>query len=238
MRSKILLLSLMALLFGFNILSAQKAVRQKANKKATISGIVVDAEKNPVSQALVMVDGESTGRLTNDNGMYKVRVSSSAKMLGVSVINLHFSEEPINGRKKIDFRFDNYTVQEPVVPGSGDEDVDIGYGTVKKKNNTNSSTVIDGQNNRYASYQNIYDMISGEMPGVQVVGRSIRIQGTSTINSGAEPLLVVDGVTVSSIDNINPRMVKSVEVLKGTGAAIYGSRGANGVVLITLVGRK
>ena len=238
MKSKILILSLMALLFGFNILSAQKADKQKADKKATISGIVVDAEKNPVKRAMVMVDGESTGRLTNDKGMYKVRVSSSAKMLGISVINLHYSEEAINGRKKIDFKFDNYTVQEPVVPESGDEDVDIGYGTVKKKNNTNSSNVIDGQNKRYASYQNIYDMISGEVPGVQVVGRSIRIQGTSTINSGTEPLLVVDGVTVSSIDNINPRMVKSVEVLKGTGAAIYGSRGANGVVLITLVGRK
>ena len=238
MKLKILILSLTALLFGFNILSAQKADKQKSNKKATISGIVVDAEKNPVKRAMVMVDGESTGRLTNDKGMYKVRVSSSAKMLGISVINLHYREEAINSRKKIDFRFDNYTVQEPVVPESGDEDVDIGYGTVKKKNNTNSSNVIDGQNRRYASYQNIYEMISGEVPGVQVVGRSIRIQGTSTINSGAEPLLVVDGVTVSSIDNINPRMVKSVEVLKGTGAAIYGSRGANGVVLITLVGRK
>ena len=238
MKLKILILSLTALLFGFNILSAQKADKQKSNKKATISGIVVDAEKNPVKRAMVMVDGESTGRLTNDKGEYKVRVSSSAKMLGISVINLHFSEEVIKGRKKIDFRFDNYTVQEPVVPESGDEDVDIGYGTIKKKNNTNSSNIIDGQNKRYTSYQNIYEMISGEVPGVQVVGRSIRIQGTSTINSGAEPLLVVDGVTVSSIDNINPRMVKSVEVLKGTGAAIYGSRGANGVVLITLVGRK
>jgi len=93
-------LSLTALLFGFNILSP-KADKQKSNKKATIFGIVVDAEKNPVKRAMVMVDGESTGRLTNDKGMYKVRVSSSAKMLGISVINLHYREEAINSRKRL-----------------------------------------------------------------------------------------------------------------------------------------
>jgi len=222
----------------FNITSAQKAGQQNANKKVTISGIVLDAKQNPVTQAMVMVDGKSTGKLTNDKGIYKIKVPSSAKILGISVINIHYIEEVINGRKKIDFKFDNYTGPELPETGSIDEDVDIGYGTIKKKNNTSSSNLIDGQNKRYASYQNIYEMISGEVPGVQVVGRSIRIRGTSTINSGTEPLLVVDGVTVSNIDNILPRMVKSVEVLKGTDAAIYGSRGSNGVVLITLVGRK
>jgi TonB-dependent SusC/RagA subfamily outer membrane receptor len=225
------------LLTGFNTTLAQKATKQPTGKKVTISGIVVDAENNPLTGGMVIVDGESTGILTNNKGMYKVRVSSSAKLLGISVINVHLLEEAINGRKKVDFRFGNYT-QKMILTGSNDEDVDIGYGSVKKKNNTNSSNAIDSQNKKYASYQNIYDMISGEIPGVQVVGRSIRIQGISSINSGTGPLLVVDDVMVSTIDNILPRMVKSIEVLKGTGAAIYGSRGANGVVLITLVGRK
>jgi TonB-dependent SusC/RagA subfamily outer membrane receptor len=77
-------------------------------------------------------------------------------------------------------------------------------------------------------------MIKGEVAGVEVIGTSIRIRGTSSLMSGTQPLLVVDGVTVNSIDNILPMMVKSIEVLKGSGAAIYGSRGANGVILITL----
>ena len=99
------------------------------------------------------------------------------------------------------------------------------------------ATIIGyGANDKYASYQNIYDMIRGEIPGVQVNGKSILIQGPSSINLSTEPLLVVDGITVSSIDDISPTMVKSIEVLKGAAASVYGSRGSNGVILISLRG--
>lgn len=77
-------------------------------------------------------------------------------------------------------------------------------------------------------------MLRGEVPGVQVYGKSIKIQGASSFIASTEPLLVVDGVAVSTIDDIQPRMVKSIEVLKGSAATIYGARGANGVILITL----
>ena len=78
-------------------------------------------------------------------------------------------------------------------------------------------------------------MLRGEVPGVQVNGTSIRIQGASSLTLSTEPLFVVDGVTVNSIDHILPQMVKSIQVLKGSSAAIYGSRGANGVLLINLI---
>ena len=81
-------------------------------------------------------------------------------------------------------------------------------------------------------------MIRGKVPGVSVVGNSIVIRGVNSVNASSDPLLIVDGVTVSSIDNISPSMVKSISVLKGPDAAIYGSRGANGVLLITLVGSR
>jgi TonB-dependent SusC/RagA subfamily outer membrane receptor len=79
-------------------------------------------------------------------------------------------------------------------------------------------------------------MIRGEVAGVQVNGKSIRIQGPSSFNLSTEPLFVVDGIVVTSIDEISPQMVKSIDILKGSAASIYGSRGSNGVILINLIG--
>jgi len=79
-------------------------------------------------------------------------------------------------------------------------------------------------------------MIRGEVPGVQVNGNQIVIRGQSSINLTNEPLFVVDGVVVSSIENISPRQVKSISILKGPDASIYGSRSAGGVLLIDLKG--
>jgi TonB-dependent SusC/RagA subfamily outer membrane receptor len=75
-------------------------------------------------------------------------------------------------------------------------------------------------------------MIKGEVPGVQVNGTSITIRGTGSIMSSTEPLFIVDGIAVNQISDISPVEVKSIEVLKGASASIYGSRGANGVILI------
>jgi TonB-dependent SusC/RagA subfamily outer membrane receptor len=79
-------------------------------------------------------------------------------------------------------------------------------------------------------------MIRGEFPGVQVIGKNIVIRGTSSLMLSSDPLLIVDGMSVSSLDDISPVLVKSIEVLKGPAAAVYGSRGTNGVILITLRG--
>ena len=114
------------------------------------------------------------------------------------------------------------------------EDINVGYGSVKKKDLTQPVSKMDVKNSKYASYTNIYQMLSGEVPGVRVNGTSIIIQGASSFNSSTEPLFVVDGIPRESIDDIPPQMVKSIEVLKGTSASIYGTRGANGVILIYL----
>lgn len=119
---------------------------------------------------------------------------------------------------------------------SNNATVNVGYDNVKKKDMTTTVNQIDGQNNKYASYQNIYDMIRGEVPGVQVNGKTITIRGQASINLSTEPLLVVEGMAVNSIDDISPQAVKSIEILKGSSASIYGSRGSNGVILIYLKG--
>lgn len=231
MKLKFFFILLLSLVFGSALFG------QKNNKKIIITGVVVDVNQNPVVDAIIMIDNKKTNFSTDHKGFYKVKVKPSAKKIGIFTFKSVASEEVINGRITI-----NFTLAASIPQGMNnqnnaedEEEIDIGYGTVKKENMTSSSNRIDGQNKRYASYRDIYDMLSGEIPGVQVSGKSIKIQGVSSINSGTEPLLVVDGITVNSIDNIQPRMVRSIEVLKGSSASIYGSRGANGVILITLV---
>jgi TonB-dependent SusC/RagA subfamily outer membrane receptor len=148
-------------------------------------------------------------------------------------------EEPINGRERINFTFEGSVPdQMSDKVDRGEESINIGYGSVKRKDMTGTVNKIDGTNPKYASYQNIYEMIRGEVPGVQVTGNSIRIQGASSLTLSTEPLFVVDGAIVNSIDYIQPFMVKSINILKGSSAAIYGSRGANGVILINLTGSR
>jgi len=118
----------------------------------------------------------------------------------------------------------------------GEEMVNIGYGKIRKKDLTTPTGQIDGQGHKYDSYSNIYDMIRGEVPGVQVIGDQILIRGASSINLSNEPLFIVDGMAVSSINHIMPREVKSISILKGSDAAIYGTRAAGGVILIDLKG--
>jgi len=210
---------------------------QKAGKKVTISGYVADGSKASIANAIVMIDGQSTNILTDEKGFYQVKVKSGSTRIGIITTTNGFMEEEINGRTTINFEFGGSVPdQANSTVNPGGETVNVGYGTVRKKDMTTNVNKIDGTNPKYASYRNIYDMIKGEVPGVQVTGTSIKIQGISSMNSGTQPLFVLDGVVVNSISGIQPAMVKSIEILKGAAASIYGSRGANGVILINLVG--
>jgi len=230
MNKRILLLLIIAV-FGVNVSSGQNP-----NKRITITGYVVDGTQASVANAIVMIDGKSTNIVTDDKGFYKIRVKSGSSTIGIFTYSDGVQEEPINGRTRINFSFEGSVSGQPAKNDDPeDEAIDIGYGKVKKRNVTTSVSKINGTNPKYASYRTIYDMLRGEVPGVQVNGTSIRIQGASSLTLSTEPLFVVDGVIVNSIDNIQPQIVKSIQILKGSSAAIYGSRGSNGVVLINLL---
>lgn len=232
MKIKVLFLVFLAVMFCYGRVDAQK------NKKITITGYVMDQTNTPVANALVTVDGLPTEVLTNKNGYFKIKVRQVNNKIGISTATNGSLDEVINGRTRINFQFAGKVEPQMMAnpePDPGDELVDIGYSKVKKKNLTTSVGRIDGTKSRYASYNSVYDMLKGEIPGVQVNGTSVLIRNPSSINASNEPLFVVDGVPVNSIEGIQPQMVKSIHVLKGSDAAIYGVRGANGVILITLL---
>jgi TonB-dependent SusC/RagA subfamily outer membrane receptor len=122
-----------------------------------------------------------------------------------------------------------------VKPGLSGKDEKTGEENKKdsRRNIPEKSGVINIRNSAVPVYQDIYDMIRGRVAGVEVSGKSIKIRGTNSLNISTEPLFVVDGVIVKEIDDIAPETVKSIEVLKGPDASVYGTRGSNGVIVIT-----
>ena len=206
---------------------------QKSGKKITITGFVVDATATPVADAFILIDGEKTNNITDSKGYYKIKVRQENKKIGVFSSSGGIIEEPIDGRKNIDFTFKVTIPNQKTDPGN--DPIDVGYGKVKKKDLIVPVGKIDGTKSKYSGYKNIYDLIRGAVPGVEVHGTTIIIRSITTINGDPDPLFVVNGVPVTTIDNILPEEVKSIEVLKGSAASIYGTRGSNGVILINLL---
>jgi len=230
MKFKIIVLLLLS------VLIISTSYGQKSNKKIAVSGIVTDAQKKPVVGALVMVDKNNTNIVTNQDGYYRVRVRPDADTITIVTFNMGVHDAAIKGRTTIDFTLgkSNAAPENSQDISKTQKDVNIGYGSVKQKNLLTNVNTIDATNNKYASYKSIYDILKGT-PGVMVTGNSVKIQGVSSFNSGTEPLYVVNGMAVESIEGISPSMVESISVLKGAATSIYGSRGTNGVIIITLL---
>lgn len=213
---------------------------QETGKKIIITGQVLDIDRHPVANAELLINDRKTGKTTDKNGYYKIRIRPSVTKIGIVTDQTGVIEEPVNGRTMINFTL-SVSVHDPVENRTNqinEEEISVGYGSVRKKYLTQPVSRSEIHDDKYSKYRTIYDLIRAEVPSVQVSGTSFKIQGATSISGSTEPLLVVDGVIQNSIDNVSPQMVKSVEVLKGSAASIYGSRGANGVILINLKGGK
>ena len=117
------------------------------------------------------------------------------------------------------------------------EDINVGYGSVKRKDLTTSVSKVSTSNDEMSSYANIGEYLMGRVPGLQVTKNgnqyTYSVRGINSINSGTDPIFIVDGQQMFSIDYLNPREVESIEVLKDASASIYGAQGACGVIIIT-----
>lgn len=212
--------------------SGQKTT-SKSNK-ITIQGIISDSTGNPVKGARVLIDSKNTDVVSDNKGLYKVKTRSDAGLISIFTFYNGIAEEKIDGRRTINFILKGKASVQNNKPGNREEDkvVNIGYGSAEKENIAGPVSKADLKKGENVFYSNIYEMIEGTVPGVKVVGNSIQIRGISSINLSSEPLFVVDGMKVNSIENIDPSEVESIEVLKGASATIYGSEGAGGVILI------
>jgi TonB-dependent SusC/RagA subfamily outer membrane receptor len=205
------------------VLIGQKA-KKGSDKPVTITGQVVNQNNSPVVGAVLYIDNVRTSTITNDDGSYKIKVSPSAVTLEVRSSQFGNCETLINGQTAIYFTLDG-------AAGKASSSLDTIKAVGSDENNKKTS---GSKAKKMNTYNDIYQMIRGEVNGVMVSGRSIQVQqGHSFIGSG-EPLYVINGVVVPSIDQVNPVEVKSIKVLKGSEAAIYGVRGSNGVINITL----
>lgn len=199
----------------------QKA-KKGSDKPVTITGKVVNKNQSPIVGAVLYIDNVKTSNITKNDGTYKIKVSPSAVTLEVRSSQYGNCETPINGQTAINFTLDG-DASKASEPGEAVNNPDSGenrtVGSKAKKMNT---------------YTDIYQMIRAEVNGVTVSGRSVQIQQGHSFFGTGTPLFVINGVVVNSIDDVNPLEVKKIKVLKGSEAAIYGVRGSNGVIDITL----
>ncbi|HVI48115.1 MAG TPA: TonB-dependent receptor [Chitinophaga sp.] len=211
----------------------------QAQSVSRIEGNVYARDKSPLVGVTVSVKGRTVGTQTNANGHFELQLKEPAgAVLLFSFIGFTTKEEPLNGRNIVSITLDED--QKKL-----DEIVVVGYGQQKKKDVTGAIASVSTQAIRDVPVTNAQQALQGRTPGVDVVSNSakpgdeptVRIRGSRSLSAGNDPLYVVDGIPYSgSLNDIGTGTIQSMEVLKDASAtAIYGSRGANGVILITTI---
>ena len=208
-----------------------------AMAQLTVKGTVVsDSESEPLVGVAILEKGTSNGTITDIDGNYSIQLKSNNATLVVSYMGYTTQNISVNGRSNIDIRLvdDSKLLDDVVV---------VGYGTMKKSDISGSVATINKEQMARKVPVNVAQALQGAAAGVMVTSQdgapgsksAIRIRGIGTINGDAQPLYVVDGVQVgTNADFVNPSDIESIEVLKDASAtAIYGSAGANGVIMIT-----
>ncbi|MDR0566997.1 MAG: TonB-dependent receptor [Prevotellaceae bacterium] len=200
-----------------------------------VSGTVRDGSGSPVAGVSVVVKGTTVGATTDVNGAYNIGAPANATLV-FSFLGLATVEEAVGGRGRID-----------VTLGEADQAIDevvvIGYGVQRREAVTGSVASIGGESMRAVQSTNFTQALQGRIAGVEMTQTStkpgaamqIRIRGTRSLNASNDPLIVLDGIPFAgTVNDIDPASIKSIDILKDASAtAIYGSRGANGVIMIS-----
>ena len=210
-------------------------------QQMTVKGLVKDTTGEPIIGANVVVKGTTNGTITDFDGNFQLN-ANKGDIIVISFIGYQSQEVPAAPSLNILLKDDSQMLQDVVV---------IGYGTVKKNNATGSVTAIKAEEKNKGLTVSPQDMIAGKVAGVNVAtstgqpggGSAIRIRGGSSLTASNDPLIVIDGVVMSSgsveglsnpLSSVNPTDIESFTVLKDASAtAIYGSRASNGVIIIT-----
>ena len=218
------------------VIGMMLSLGMNAQSVKSISGTVTDDQGEAVISGTVKVKNGSTGTITDINGKYTLSVPSNATLV-FSYIGYITQEFKVSELKSnvlnVVLQSDTKALDEVVV---------VGYGTMRKSDLTGSISTAKGKDMLKAQSFNALDGLKGKVAGVNIFSNTgqpggesrVIIRGISTINASASPLYVVDGVVMSNFELLNPNDIESIEVLKdASSAAIYGARGANGVIMVT-----
>jgi TonB-linked SusC/RagA family outer membrane protein len=202
-----------------------------------ITGQVSDETGKPIQSAAVKVKGIKNTVLTSAEGKFEITVPSTNSILVITSVGFNEKEVPVNNKKEI-------TISLQPSTNALEDVVVVGYGTSKRKDLTGSVASVSGKDIASVPVANVAQAMQGKLPGVNVTSQdgrpgadiSIRVRGGGSISQSNQPLILIDGIP-GSISDIPVDQVKSIDVLKdASSTAIYGARGANGVVLVTTKG--
>jgi len=200
-----------------------------------VSGVVTNESNEPLVGANVLVKGSTVGAITDETGSFQFSNIAEADTLLISYIGYATKQVPVNGQSTLNIQLseDESTLDEVIV---------VGYGSQKKSDVTGSVRKVSGEELLERPVSNVSQALQGRVAGVEVFNTSpapgnnarIRIRGINSLNTNKDPLVVVDGIIGVDLAVINPADIESIEVLKDASAtAIYGARGANGVIMVT-----
>ena len=204
-------------------------------QQRTVTGQVSSEEEGPIPGVNVVIQGTVTGAVTNVDGNFTINVPGPDAILVFSSIG--YSTESITVGDQTSMN----VVLEPDVT-SLDEIVVIGYGTQKKKEVTSAVASVKSEDFVKGNVNDPAQLIQGKVAGLSISkpggdpnqSYTMRLRGMSTIGANTEPLVVIDGIIGGSMENVDPNDIESIDVLKdGSAAAIYGTRGSSGVIIIT-----
>jgi len=206
------------------------------NQQNKLTGTVTDASTNePIVGAIVSIEGTTVGVQTDVNGRFSLILPKANSVIKVTFMGYMAETIAVKGQTKIDVKLTSDVKRL-------DEVVVVGYGTVRKKDLTGTVTSVKSEELAKSPSGSAIEAVAGKVAGVEIIrssgsagaGVSITVRGNRSINAGNSPLYIVDGIQYSEIQDINPSDISSMEVLKDASTtAIYGSRGANGVIIIT-----
>ncbi|MEL7834778.1 TonB-dependent receptor [Fodinibius sp. Rm-B-1B1-1] len=228
LRYTLRILFILVFVTGYSIAEAQNN---------TVSGTVTDVETGEVLPGVnISVQGTKAGTSTDRDGQYELTIDDLEGTLVFSFIGYKQKQVPIDGQTTIDVELNPTTI-------SGGDIVVVGYGTQEEATVTGSVSSVQGADLEKTPTANLSNTFAGRTPGIIANSRSgepgydgstLRIRGSATLNNN-DPLIVVDGVPsqIGGLDRLDPSNIESVSVLKDASAAIYGSRAANGVILVT-----
>jgi len=223
------------LLFLLSITNGKAFAQDQARE--FITGTISDASTGePLPGVNILVKGTSAGTSSNADGSYELTVPSLQDTLVVSFVGFQTKEVAIAGRTSIDI-----TLQPQAI--SGEELVVVGYGTQTRREISGSVSSVTPEDFNEGAVSNPMQLLQGKVAGLSVVNTNggdptadfeVRLRGSSSLNASSEPLVVIDGIPGGDLNQLNPNDIASIDILKdGSAAAIYGTRGTNGVILVT-----